>query len=110
MRIRLQRAAELSHEKEAAGHCGHPGAGDPRRRAVLQGDAEAHPLPHRAAVGVGAIRSADAPVALQEQPRANRVGKARDQRESAVEAVQRVLLDGQRVQRHAQAVGLLFPF
>ena len=57
-----------------------------------------------------AFGAADAPVALQEQPRADRVRPAGDQGESAVEAVEAVLLDGERVEIDADAVGLAFPF
>lgn len=86
--IRAKRASQRAHEKEAAGHCGHPGTGNPWRGAILQRDTQAHALPHCPAIRVGAIGTADTPVALQKQPRPDGIGETGDQRKPTVEAMQ----------------------
>ncbi len=109
MGVGQQRPGELFHEEELAWHRRHEGAREPRRRDVPQRDAEGAGLPGRAAVGVDAVCATDAEVGSEEEAGADRIGEAGDEREAGHEGVEAVLLDGEGVERDAQAMGLLLP-
>src|SRR5438046_2451700 len=94
MRSRRQkRTGERACEEHPAWHRGHESAREPRRGLVFQRHAKARPLPLRLILRICSLGGADAPIALQKQPRPNRIRPAGDQREPAVEAMQAVLLD-----------------
>ena len=84
MRCRLQRARELLDEEQPARHRRHEASTGSTASgpccSVTQRLIPCHMAPRS---GYDAVRPADAEVALQEQPRADRVREARDQREAA---------------------------
>ena len=75
---------------------------------MVQRRPKGHPLPHHAAAK-GAVGTADDPVGLEEEARADGVGGRGHQGGAALEAGDGVLLDGERVQLRAEAELGLFP-
>ena len=74
-----------------------------------EGHPERQALPHHASTE-RAVRSADDLVAAEKQSGTDRIGEGRYERGAALEAGQRVLLDGEWMQLRTEAVCLLFPF